>query len=180
MKAKNIDPTSIIKLVQDNFSTVEISKLLEISPSTVTYWKKKLGLDLIENKINWKLIQEYHEKGLSYREIANKFNISVGAIEKAKRRGDFVFIERPKLTKEEKRARKREAYARWRSRLIKQTPQDEDRQALRNFYKNCPVGYEVDHIIPLSRGGLHSLSNLQYLTISENRSKKDKLNWKKN
>lgn len=49
-----------------------------------------------------------------------------------------------------------------------------------NFYKNCPKGYEVDHIIPLSRGGKHILSNLQYLTISENRRKYNKLDWKKN
>lgn len=43
------------------------------------------------------------------------------------------------------------------------------------FYKNCPKGYEVDHIIPISKGGLHKLSNLQYLTFKENRSKKDKI-----
>lgn len=47
-----------------------------------------------------------------------------------------------------------------------------------NFYKNCPDGYEVDHIIPISLGGKHKLSNLQYLTIEENRSKGAKLNWK--
>lgn len=46
------------------------------------------------------------------------------------------------------------------------------------FYKNCPKGYEVDHIIPVSKGGLHILSNLQYLTKQENRRKSDKLNWK--
>lgn len=39
------------------------------------------------------------------------------------------------------------------------------------FYKNCPKGYEVDHIIPVSRGGKHTLSNLQYLTREENRRK---------
>lgn len=36
-----------------------------------------------------------------------------------------------------------------------------------------PMAIEVDHIKPLSKGGLHVFSNLQVLTVSENRSKKD-------
>lgn len=46
-----------------------------------------------------------------------------------------------------------------------------DLQAIRIFYLNCPKGYEVDHIIPLSKGGPHDIKNLQYLTVAENRRK---------
>lgn len=67
--------------------------------------------------------------------------------------------------------RNREISANYRAKLRNQTPLNVDRKAIREFYKNCPEGYEVDHIIPISKGGLHSLENLQYLTVYENRSK---------
>jgi 5-methylcytosine-specific restriction endonuclease McrA len=69
----------------------------------------------------------------------------------------------------------REANARYRAKQKSQTPVDVDRKAIQEFYANCPVGYEVDHIIPISKGGLHDLSNLQYLTRSENRKKHNKV-----
>ena len=45
------------------------------------------------------------------------------------------------------------------------------------IYENCPVGYQIDHIIPLQGAkvsGLHVAENLQYLTPSENSSKNNK------
>lgn len=50
----------------------------------------------------------------------------------------------------------------------------EEKRAIGEFYNNCPSGYEVDHIRPISKGGLHTLSNLQYLTCKENRQKSAK------
>jgi 5-methylcytosine-specific restriction endonuclease McrA len=78
-------------------------------------------------------------------------------------------------TPEEHRIRRNEVAAAYRARLRNQTPTWADRKAIREFYANCPPGYEVDHIIPISKGGLHILENLQYLTMEENRRKSNKL-----
>ena len=82
---------------------------------------------------------------------------------------------RPKETYRQYRSRVNEANARYMARRKYQTPADENISALQEFYANCPIGYEVDHIIPISKGGLHSLSNLQYLPWLENRRKSNKV-----
>lgn len=54
------------------------------------------------------------------------------------------------------------------------TPSWANLDTIRQIYANCPEGYEVDHIIPLNGvnvSGLHVPENLQYLTVSDNRSK---------
>lgn len=73
------------------------------------------------------------------------------------------------------RSRMNEAWARYTAKRKDQTPYDADIGAMQEFYRNCPEGYEVDHIIPISKGGLHTLENLQYLTIGENRRKSNKI-----
>ena len=60
---------------------------------------------------------------------------------------------------------------------IQRTPRWADLKKIEEFYKNCPKGLTVDHIIPL-RGknisGLHVHTNLQYLTRSENSRKNNR------
>lgn len=62
----------------------------------------------------------------------------------------------------------------WHKRLRESTPTWVDRNAVKEFYRNCPSGYHVDHIVPLNGDnvcGLHVPWNLQYLTPSENSAK---------
>lgn len=54
---------------------------------------------------------------------------------------------------------------------------DKEKERIAEFYDNCPEGYHVDHIIPLQGkyvSGLHTLSNLQYLSAEENIAKGNK------
>jgi uncharacterized Zn finger protein (UPF0148 family) len=71
--------------------------------------------------------------------------------------------------------------AKARKRKLKQrTPKWLTEEQLREIYllyKNCPEGYEVDHIVPINGknvSGLHVPWNLQYLTCEENRAKSNK------
>lgn len=70
---------------------------------------------------------------------------------------------------------KRNSYrAKRRASKIQRTPVWSETKEIKEFYANCPEGYQVDHIIPLQGklvSGLHVLGNLQYLTINENCSK---------
>jgi hypothetical protein len=59
----------------------------------------------------------------------------------------------------------------------RRTPIWADLKAIVEFYKNCPKGWHVDHVIPL-RGkyvsGLHVIKNLQYLPAKENMKKNNR------
>lgn len=59
------------------------------------------------------------------------------------------------------------------------TPSWANLDKIKEIYANCPVGYQVDHIIPLQGklvSGLHIETNLQYLTKEENNRKSNKYN----
>ena len=59
---------------------------------------------------------------------------------------------------------------------IQATPPWVDLDEVADFYRRTPRGLEVDHIVPLTSDyvcGLHCMANLQYLTPSENQSKRN-------
>lgn len=71
---------------------------------------------------------------------------------------------------------------RYRTKKRNQMPNDADRKLILKFYeeaerlsKETGIKYSVDHIIPISKGGLHHQDNLQVITLSENCRKGNKL-----
>ena len=65
-----------------------------------------------------------------------------------------------------------------RAKVKQATPAWANLKKIKDFYANCPVGYHVDHIIPLNGDtvcGFHVENNLQYLTEEENLKKSNKL-----
>lgn len=64
-----------------------------------------------------------------------------------------------------------------RAQKLHATPKWAQLEQIKQFYKNKPEGYHVDHIIPLQSKlvcGLHVLENLQYLPATENLKKSNK------
>ena len=61
------------------------------------------------------------------------------------------------------------------ARIMNQTPEDADMDAIQKMYEEREPGMTVDHIIPLIKGGPHHQDNLQYLTKSENSKKGTRL-----
>lgn len=67
--------------------------------------------------------------------------------------------------------------AQYRASVEQKTPSWSDLEAIKEFYRNCPEGKQVDHIVPLNGenvSGLHVLENLQYLSKEDNLSKSNK------
>jgi hypothetical protein len=82
---------------------------------------------------------------------------------------DYYARHAPKLRAESARHRA--------SRMLR-VPAWSETEQIKTLYAACPPGHEVDHIIPLQGetvSGLHVFSNLQYLTVAENRSKNNKV-----
>lgn len=76
----------------------------------------------------------------------------------------------------------RASQARKKATKLQRTPFWSETSLISKFYAACPIGYEVDHIVPLVGDkygvcGLHVLSNLQYLTVEENSKKSNRWSW---
>lgn len=76
---------------------------------------------------------------------------------------------RPNYPKDKNKHKQHEAKRR--AGKLKRTPQWANLERIKEIYDNCPIGYHVDHIVPLQGlyvSGLHVETNLQYLTPEEN------------
>lgn len=135
-----------------------------------------------------------HEKCIIDNCKNNKFanNLCPKHNRRLERHGDPNYIN-PKCNRDGGTEERRKAYfkefyknnpkifyanaAQYKKRVRLATPKWADLEAIKEFYRNCPKGYHVDHIIPL-RGstisGLHVLENLQYLPAADNLKKSNK------
>ena len=82
-----------------------------------------------------------------------------------------VWDEKGRIPLEVKKTRNVAGVQRYRAKRKGLTPEDADQKLITLIYSKCPKGYEVDHIVPLSKGGFHHQDNLQYLPGLENKRK---------
>lgn len=92
--------------------------------------------------------------------------------EKFKSKNDkYNSSEKGKITNTNKSAKRRAS-------VKNQLPINADLDIIKSIYEECRrisvetgVPHEVDHIIPIAKGGLHHQDNLQIITMTENRKK---------
>jgi len=86
-------------------------------------------------------------------------------------KGNIEYLAKRRHHEALRRARKLQATPKWLSK--------EQIQTIKDIYFKCPIGYHVDHIVPLSSkevNGLHVPWNLQYLPGIVNKIKSNKAN----
>tara|TARA_R110000751_G_scaffold307272_1_gene427947 strand:- start:50 stop:724 length:675 start_codon:yes stop_codon:yes gene_type:complete len=83
-------------------------------------------------------------------------------------------VEYAKKNRVKIRKNKRASNAKRHAQKLGQTTPDADLQLISKIYRDCPDRYHVDHMIPLSRNGLHHQDNLCYLPAKINCSKGSK------
>ena len=121
---------------------------------------------------NTKEMQQYRSK---YRKKYNKMMQKWR--EKNREKDSFYSRRWAKKNRPKKNAYK----GAWRSKTKLLTLPKEERKKIVKIYEECRniskltgIPHHVDHIIPVSKGGLHISSNLQILTAEENLKKGNK------
>jgi hypothetical protein len=163
------------------YTTAEISEALDISPKTLrkalvnafpdlatgnkgTVWRVEL-LFLLGYR---RCIQCKTDKTLDdfYNSSSDKAGKGFSCKICAQEANRLQRIEKPEIIKASNR--KRKAIVRG------ALSSDANLDLIKRIYKECPKDYHVDHIIPLSKGGLHHENNLCYLPALLNMQKQAK------
>lgn len=156
--------------------TFEQRKEFNLARGKIYYHKNKDIINAKRKLYN----QTYKEKAKEIRtrsKLKNRDKILIQAKEYRIKNADKVKKAVSDWSKRNK-PRRRMAVAKRRAFKLKATPKFANLQKIKEIYMNCPVGYHVDHIVPLQGKnvcGLHVEWNLQYLTPYDNKSKSNKL-----
>jgi 5-methylcytosine-specific restriction endonuclease McrA len=133
--------------------------------------KQKIS-DAVKQGIESGRIPTGCSKGVKHKKIRSKEHADKIA-KGIKQRWD----EKGRRTLEQKRAGIKAAVYAYRARKKNAIPADADLDLIKKIYESAPTGYQIDHIIPLSKGGLHHQDNLQYLPSKDNQSKNNRLDY---
>lgn len=118
-----------------------------------------------------------------YKDKYAKMILETTPEERAKARAAYYDMNSDKVAARNKKWSKanpeivKESVRRRQALKIKRQPKWFDKEKSQGVYRDCPVGYDVDHIIPLQGklvSGLHWHHNLQILPASINRQKSNK------
>tara|TARA_R110002074_G_scaffold355193_1_gene527205 strand:- start:702 stop:1142 length:441 start_codon:yes stop_codon:yes gene_type:complete len=106
--------------------------------------------------------QDHHLKGTKgWKPTAEQIEIK-------RQKGIEAWDRRGRASEAHKKAMNKANVYAYRARQRNAIPEDADLKLIKTIYKNCPIGYHVDHIQALAANGKHHQDNLQYLEISEN------------
>jgi very-short-patch-repair endonuclease len=82
-------------LVKQNKSTYQIAREMNCSQTNIKYWLKKFNIKTKKikqkrkTKYDYSTIQKDHDIGMTWRDLWEKYGISMGTLTKAIERGDF-------------------------------------------------------------------------------------------
>lgn len=156
VSARSLGVQSQCKKCVKRRDRVKYLKNKEAIKARVMEWRSKNPKNHLQAQRKWR-----DRQGDAYR------------LKNAQRSKDWR-IKNPELFKKSHRKNSRYHSSKRRCDLIQRTPKWADTGKIKEFYKNCPPGMEVDHILPLCGklvSGLHVHTNLQYLTKEENSRK---------
>ena len=140
----------------------------------------RIRTDEVKNKIRDSVTKTYAEQGSKIKGRAGWTHSE--ADKELKRQLTTAMWDkkgRIERSKEDSLAINKMRVGQYRARKYQATPVDANLKLIKEIYKLCPPGYEVDHIVALSEAGLHHESNLQYLPAMENRKKNRTQNYDK-